>query len=86
MSSNRKELPEITNQERYIYNTYLRVSRTKQNKPYKYRKDFKDFTNHDQYFFVKKLSLFFNKFSHISIDRFFTAPYELYPDDNTVYD
>jgi len=77
---------EITNQEKYIYNTYLRIFRSKQNKPYKLRKDFNNFSDSESYFFVKKLGMFFNKFPHINIDKYFNSPYELYPDDDTIYD
>ena len=77
---------EITQQEKYIYNTYLRVYRSKQDKPFKYRKKFDDFHNHKNYSHVKKLGVFFRKFPHISIDKFFIAPYELYPDEETIYD
>jgi len=81
-----KKREEITEHEKYIYNTYLRIYRTQQNKPFRYRKNFTDFTEHELYVFVKRLGNFFKKFKHINIDLFFKAPYELYPDDDSIYD
>ena len=76
----------ITDQEKFIYNTYLRKSRTKQNKPYRIRKDFAKFDESEYYIYVRRLGLFFKKFQHIRIDNFFDAPYELYPEEDTLYD
>tara|TARA_Y100000310_G_scaffold197205_1_gene197294 strand:- start:3343 stop:4035 length:693 start_codon:yes stop_codon:yes gene_type:complete len=86
MSKKRDHKQIVTEQEKYIYNTYLRVYRTKQNKPFKYRKNFDNFDEYEYYVYIKKLGLFFKKFSHISVDNYFSAPYELYPEDNTAYD
>lgn len=66
--------------ERHIYNTFLKVSRSSQNLPFKYRKDFDGFEDDPKYGYIKKLGTFFGKFSHISVDDFFRAPYEIYPD------
>ena len=71
--------------EKDIYNTYIRVSRSKQNLPYKYRKNFDNFADTSNYVYVKKLGKFFTKFSHINVSDFFDAPYEIYP-DNDSYD
>lgn len=76
----------ITKQEQFIYNTYLRITRTKQNKPYKLRKDFTLFEESKHYIYVRRLGSFFKKFPHIQIDNFFNAPYELYPEEDTAYD
>lgn len=87
MSTERKqETIIVTEREKYIYNTYLRVYRTKQNKPFRYRKQFDDFGDNENYVHVKKLGYFFNKFEHINPEIFFSAPYNLYPDDDTIYD
>lgn len=77
---------EVTNQEKYIYNTYLRIFRSRQNKPYKLRKDFNNFLDNEAYYFIKKLGMFFNKYPHINIDVYFKSPYDLYPDVDTIYD
>jgi len=66
--------------EEIIYNTHLRISRSKQDKPYKLRKDFNDFESNSNYGYVKKLGLFFNKFPNIKIPDFFEAPYIIYPE------
>lgn len=70
----------MTEFEKLIYNKYLSISRSKQNKPYRYRKDFKNFDQDPQYYYVKKLSHFFSKFSHVDIDTFFESPYHIYED------
>ena len=77
---------EVTQLEKNIYNAYLRISRTRQNKPYKLRKNFNGFVDYEYYFCVKRLEIFFKKYPHINISNFFNSPYELYPDDNIVYD
>lgn len=76
----------MTHTEQYIYNTYLRISRSKQNRPFKLRKDFSDFENHKDYGYIKKLGYFFAKFPHIKIEDFFNAPYHIYVDNSPYYD
>jgi len=71
----------ITEYEKLIYNKYLISSRTNQNKPFKLRKDFSDIDENTLHL-LKKLSLFFNKFTHVSVDDFFNAPWAIYPDHN----
>lgn len=70
--------------EQKIYNTYLRVLRTHQDKPFKYRKKFDDLdtTIKEQ---VTRLAYFFNKYKHIRIDLFFQAPYNIYNDTSPLY-
>ena len=75
----------MNNQQKQIYNTYLITSRKYQNKPARPRKDFTGFEDTENYVPVKKLDIFFSKYKHISIDEFFAAPYELFP-DTTYYD
>ena len=69
-----------------IYNTYLRISRTKQNKLFKYRKNFDRFDDNPNFLFVRKLCSFFTKFPHISVEDFFNAPYNVYLDESPYYD
>jgi|3_EtaG_2_1085321.scaffolds.fasta_scaffold35892_2 hypothetical protein len=76
----------MTDQEKYIYNAFLRITRTRRNLPFKYRKNFNNFESSNDYPFVKKLSFFFIKFPHIKIDDFFSAPYDVYPDEPDHYD
>jgi len=68
----------MTELEKSIYNKYLAVSRGQQNKPFKLRKDFSDFEENENYVYVKKLGMFFNRFRHIDMDEFFIAPYHIY--------
>mgnify|MGYP003680734664 FL=1 len=42
----------ITYLEKNIYNTYLKVSRSRQNLPYRFRKDFTDFVDTDKYVYI----------------------------------
>tara|TARA_B100001123_G_C14981487_1_gene895804 strand:- start:224 stop:868 length:645 start_codon:yes stop_codon:yes gene_type:complete len=71
----------MTEFEKTIYNKYLAVTRSSQNKPFKLRKNFKDFDDINLSL-VKKLSLFFKKFKHVDMDTFFKAPFEIYIDNN----
>ena len=71
---------EITDTEKRIYNKFLATTRSLQNKPFKLRKNFKDFDQDINYIFVKKLGLFFNKYANVDIDDFFKAPFVIYND------
>lgn len=70
----------LTDFEKIIYNKHLSCSRKNQNKPFTYRKDFSDLDT-STVFFVKKLSMFFNKFKQIDVEEFFSAPYKLHTDE-----
>jgi hypothetical protein len=67
----------VTDQEKNIYNTYLATTRSRQNKPFKIRKDFEDLKDKQ---LVTRLTNFFKRYPHIKPYDFFTAPYEIYPD------
>ena len=67
----------MTEQEKFIYNTYIAVTRSKQNKPFKLRKDFTDFKHAAP---LSKLASFFKRYPHIKPEEFFKAPYEVYSD------
>lgn len=67
----------MTEFEKLIYNHFLEVSKKVNNKPVRYRKDFSNFKDED-YLYVNKLSIFFNKFKNIKIKDFFEAPYFVY--------
>lgn len=71
----------LNNYEEHIYNTFLRISRTRNNKPFKYRKEFETLPDKTKAY-VKKISLFLRKFDHIKIDDFFLAPYMVYEDES----
>lgn len=74
----------MTEQEKNIYNTYIATTRSKQNKPFKIRKDFAKFEEQKCYPYVKRLVSFFRKYPHIKPQDFFAAPYEIYPDTTHV--
>ena len=68
----------ITNVEKNLYNTYLRISRTAKNKPFSYRKDFSDMDESTQLHLTRISNLLF-KYPHINPDEYFLAPYKAYP-------
>jgi hypothetical protein len=73
--------PSLTEFEKYIYNTHLRISRSKKGLPFKYRKDF-DHLNDTYINSLKKISIFLAKFPHIKLENFIKAPYEIYSDQD----
>lgn len=74
----------MTNHEKSVYNTFLRVSRTQQNKPFKYRKNFEGF-DPEKASYVTKIARLLSQYSHINIDDFFEAPYKAYSDEVAPY-
>ena len=64
-----------------IYNTYLRVSRTKKNLPFKLRKDFSDIQKEERYPILLKLENFFKRNPYVNLNDFFEAPYHVYEDE-----
>ena len=72
---------EITEHEQFIYNLYLRLSRSTKNKAYKLRKDFSKL-NDELQIRLLKLSHFFKRVSYVVPEEFFLASFQLYPDEN----
>lgn len=70
----------LSNYDKVLYNTYLKVTRTHQNKKYKYRKNFDDFDEY-QVRILKKISSIISK-KNIDQDYYFKASYELYDDSD----
>jgi len=69
----------LTDFEQHIYNTHLRISRSRKGLPFKYRKDFSNLN--DIYInSSKKIAIFLAKFPHIKLENFIKAPYEIYSD------
>lgn len=68
----------MTTHEQYVYNCYLETSRKLNNKPFRYRKNFDNFEEKEEYSYVAKLASFFYKFPNINIKDFFEAPYFVY--------
>ena len=67
-------------EEKNCYNTYLRVSRSLKNEPFRLRKNFDGFEKDPKYDYVKRLTEFFNRYIHINIENFLKAPYIIYKD------
>ena len=74
--------------EEKTYNTWLRISRTRQRKAFKYRKDFATFEKDkpSEFLHVRRIARFFQKYHHIAPESFFEAPYEVYDDHEGFYD
>jgi len=70
----------VTAHEQHIYNTHLKVQRTRRNQPFKYRKDFSDL-DPQTHRHLQKISMFLSKHSHINLNEFITAPFKVYPDE-----
>ena len=70
----------ITEFEKFIYNSFLKVTRSSSNLPYRLRKNFESI-DEKTYTALKKLSSFFKKYPHIKVEDFFKAPYALYKDE-----
>jgi hypothetical protein len=66
---------------KFLYNTYLRISRKKQNKPYKIRQNWDGFETSESYLPILKLQSFFERNSVVNIEDFFASPYEVYPEE-----
>lgn len=76
----------MTKIEENIYNTYLRILRTSQDKPFTYRKNFKDFEENKNYPYIKRISNMLVSSPHISLEDYLIAPYKVYGrEDDSVY-
>lgn len=69
---------------RHIYNTFLRISRQKQNKPFKLKKNWEGFEQSENYLPLLKLKNFFDRNHTVSIEDYFLSPYEVY-EESTYY-
>lgn len=69
----------ITDFEKLIYNTYLKVSRVQNDKPYKLRINFDNFNTEDGNY-LNKISRLLTKFKNINLVEFIQAPYTIYSD------
>ena len=68
----------ITNAEKNLYNTYLRISRISRDKPFSYRKDFTDLDDKTAIHLNRISNLLF-KYPHIDPEDYFRAPFKVYP-------
>lgn len=71
----------LTDQEKATYNTYLRITRSKQNKPYRLRKDFEDMDD-KKCIQIHKLTKFFEGNKIVKQEWFFEAPFEIFKTGN----
>lgn len=76
----------MTEGEKQVYNTFLMVKRTEQDKPFRFRKNWDKFEDGPDYPYVKKLHMFFKKFAQIKMESFFRAPYKVYEDSFETFD
>jgi hypothetical protein len=70
-------MDEISNDLKYIYNTFLKVRAEIEGRPYRHRKDFKKFKD---IHFLEKLGRLFSSYPHINKEHFFRAPYKVWND------
>ena len=67
----------ISESQKQIYNSFLHITRSVKNQPYRARKDFTDIDD-TTLLHLKKLDSFFNNYQHIKYRDFFIAPYSIY--------
>jgi len=74
----------MSEDEKKYYNLYLKISRLARGKPFRYRKDFTNFDSTDlgkaNLIAIKRITILFRKFNHINPEKYFQAPFDLYPD------
>jgi hypothetical protein len=75
-----QDVLQLTELEKHIYNVYLKTIRSRNNQPYKYRKNFSNLDDIVKKH-LKKISIFLNNYKHISLEDFIIAPYEVYRDE-----
>jgi hypothetical protein len=68
-----------------IYNTYLKTSRTQNNKPFRYRQNFEGFEKEPNYLPALKLKSFFTRNPQIKIEDYFIAPYIIFENDKEAF-
>lgn len=68
----------VTDLEKKIYNTYLKITRTKKGVPFRYRMNFTDFETNKNYVYVKRIANLLKKNKNVLIEDYFSAPYEVY--------
>jgi len=75
----------VTDFEQNIYNSHLKILRTSQNKPFKYRKNFSELEGTEIEVQLRRLATFFAAHKHVKINMFFEAPYKVYSDSHPYY-
>lgn len=68
--------------EKFIYNTFLKISRSKSGLPYRLRKQWHGFEETEHYQHVLRLKNFFSRNNSVDMNEFFLAPYTMYPGES----
>lgn len=68
--------------DKLIYNTYLKISRTQSGLPFRFRKQWEGFEESHVYPHVLRLKNFFSRNKSVDITDFFSAPYTIYPGES----
>lgn len=68
--------------EKFIYNTFLRISRSQSGLPFRLRKQWHGFEETEQYPLVLRLKNFFSRNQGVDMNEFFAAPYTVYPGES----
>lgn len=68
--------------DKLIYNTYLKISRTQSGLPFRFRKQWEGFEDSHLYPHVLRLKNFFSRNKGVDINDFFSAPYTIYPGES----
>lgn len=74
----------MTDLEKEVYNKWLANTSIAINKPFRLRENWLNFSSREEYPFIQRLAQFFTKFTHISMDDFFMAPYKVRKESNRI--
>lgn len=75
----------MTQEEKDIYNLFLKTQKQAKQQPYKLRKDFSEFEKGEVYPQIQRLVQFFNTYRHVNKYLFFIAPYKIFNISDTFY-
>ncbi len=73
----------VSEKEKEIYNSFLRISRGKKGEPFRYRKQWNDWHKKPESVSVKKIKNFLDKFPFIKLEDYLEAPYVVISNDET---
>lgn len=68
----------VTREIKELYNTYLAVTRSCRNQPFRLRNNFEGFEQSKEFILLNKISLFLANFKQIKPRLYFEAPYRIY--------
>lgn len=79
-------MTEISENQKKIYNLYLKALRKSKNSPFRYKKDFSDVIKDEKKIHhLKKLENIFQKYPALFCQKYFDAPYLLYSEKDQYY-